>query len=159
MYSIPCTRILCNFSMQLLKYFCPPKVEKKPPSKVAQNSSILLFSPIALTTQKVQTEEFLFQNMAYWLTVYRTAVTALYTNLLVIKCLLSWKWHPRSSHIRTPNYLLYNKVGFFSVVGLAFEAETFMKSQTQLFIEIYYWLRYCLYLEFISHGHGHPMKV
>ena len=94
-------------------FFCPQKVEKKTPSKVAQNSSNLLFSPIALTTQKVQTEEFLFQNVAYWLTVYRTAVTALYTNLLVIKCLLSWKWHPRSSHIRTPNYLLYNKVGFF----------------------------------------------
>ena len=43
---------------------------KKTPSKVAQKSSNLFF----LTAQTAQTEEFMFQNMTYWPTVYRTGV-------------------------------------------------------------------------------------
>ena len=45
---------------------------KKPPSKVAQNSSNPLFSLTALTAQKAQTEEFMFKNVAYRPTVYKT---------------------------------------------------------------------------------------
>ena len=45
---------------------------KKPPLKVAQKNSNPLFSLTALTAQKAQTEEFMFQNVAYWPTVYRT---------------------------------------------------------------------------------------
>ena len=45
---------------------------QKPRSKVAQNSSNPLFFLTALTAHTVQTEEFLFQNVAYRLTVYRT---------------------------------------------------------------------------------------
>ena len=47
---------------------------KKPLSKVAQNSPNPLFSLTALTCQTAQTEEFMFQNVAYWQTVYRTGV-------------------------------------------------------------------------------------
>ena len=57
--------ILCNFSMRMLKYFfCQQKV-KKPPSKVAQNSSNPLFFLTALTAQMATTEVFMFQNVAY----------------------------------------------------------------------------------------------
>ena len=38
---------------------------KKPPSKVAQNSSNPFFFLTALIAQTAQTEEFLFQNVAY----------------------------------------------------------------------------------------------
>ena len=53
------------------KIFFAHKKLKKPTSKVAQNSSNPLFF---LTAQTAQTEEFLFQNMAYWITVYRTGL-------------------------------------------------------------------------------------
>ena len=53
---------------------------KKPTSKVAQNSSNPLFFLTALTAQTAQTEEFLFQNVAYWLTVYRTGTS----------CIVAW---------------------------------------------------------------------
>ena len=46
---------------------------KKPPSKVAQNSSNPLFLT-ALTAKTAQTEEFIFQNVAYRPTVYGTGV-------------------------------------------------------------------------------------
>ena len=49
---------------------------RKPPSKVAQNNSNPLFFLTAWAAQMAQTEEFMFQNMAYRTTVYRTgAVT------------------------------------------------------------------------------------
>ena len=48
------------------------KLKKTPPSKVAQNFSNPLFFLTALTAQTAQTEKYLFQNVAYWLTVYRT---------------------------------------------------------------------------------------
>ena len=54
------------------KIFFAHKKLKKPPTKVAQNSSNQLFFLTALTAQTAQTEESLFQNVAYWLTVYRT---------------------------------------------------------------------------------------
>ena len=60
--------VLCNFSMRLLKcffkFFFALKKLKKPPSKVAQNSSNPLFSLTASTAQMAQTEEFMFQNVA-----------------------------------------------------------------------------------------------
>ena len=49
-------------------FFCPQKVEKKPPSKVAQKYS-KKNSPIA--AQTAQTKEFLFQNVAYSSNVYK----------------------------------------------------------------------------------------
>ena len=50
-------------------FFSPQKVEK-PPSKVAQeNSNPPFFFLTAWAAQTVQTEEFMFQNVA---TVYRT---------------------------------------------------------------------------------------
>ena len=46
---------------------------KKPPSKVAQkNSNPLFFSLTASTAHMAQTEVFMFQNVAYRTTVYRT---------------------------------------------------------------------------------------
>ena len=51
---------------------------KKPPSKVAQKNSNLIFFSLtawaAQTTQTAQTEEFMFQIVAYRPTVYRTGV-------------------------------------------------------------------------------------
>ena len=51
-------------------FFCPQML-KKTPSKVAQKISNPLFFLTALTAQTEQTEEFMFQNVAYWPTVYR----------------------------------------------------------------------------------------
>jgi hypothetical protein len=45
---------------------------KKTPSKVAQKNSNPLFSLTASTAQMAQTKEFMFQNVAYRPTVYRT---------------------------------------------------------------------------------------
>ena len=45
---------------------------KKPPSKVAQKNSNPLLFLTASTAQMAQTEEFMFQNLAYRPTVYRT---------------------------------------------------------------------------------------
>ena len=54
----------------MISFFVHQKL-KKPPSKVSQNSSNPLFFLTALTAQTTQTEEFMFQNVAYWPTVYR----------------------------------------------------------------------------------------
>ena len=72
--------ILCNFSMRLLECFLnilkknfALKKLKKTPSKVAQkNSNPLFFLLTASTAQMAQTEEFMFENVAYRPTVYRT---------------------------------------------------------------------------------------
>ena len=45
---------------------------KKPPSEVAQKNSNSFFSLTASTAQIAQTAKFMFQNMAYRPTVYRT---------------------------------------------------------------------------------------
>ena len=55
-----------------LRNFFAHKKLKKTPSKVAQNFSNSLFFLMTLTAQTAQTEEFLVQNVAYRLTVYRT---------------------------------------------------------------------------------------
>ena len=47
---------------------------KKTPSKVSQKNSNPLFFLTASSAQTAQTEEFMFQNVAYWPTVYRTGV-------------------------------------------------------------------------------------
>ena len=56
------------WTSSIYSFFALKKL-KKPPSKVAQKYS-KKFSPIAAKT--VQTEEFLFQNVAYRSTVYNT---------------------------------------------------------------------------------------
>ena len=56
---------------------------KKTPSKVAQKYSNL-FAPIA--AQTAQTEEFMFQNVVYRPTVYKTgALTITYDSILMSK--------------------------------------------------------------------------
>ena len=47
---------------------------KKPPSKVAQKNSNPLFFITAWAAQTAQTEEFMFQNVAYRPTVYKTGM-------------------------------------------------------------------------------------
>ena len=61
--------------MRMLKYllknfnfFCPQKVEKNHPQKLLRIPQIFT----ALTAQTAQTEEFMFQNVAFRPTVYRT---------------------------------------------------------------------------------------
>ena len=49
---------------------------KKTPSKVSQKNSNPLFFLTASSAQTAQTEEFMFQNVAYRPTVYRTGVKA-----------------------------------------------------------------------------------
>ena len=56
------------------KIFFAHKKLKKSLSKVAQKNSNPLFSLTALTAKTAQTEEFMFQNVAYRPTVYRTGV-------------------------------------------------------------------------------------
>ena len=61
----------CNFLLWTIKYFFSfdHKNLKNPPLKDAQKYSSL-FSPIV--AQTAQIEEFIFQNVAYIATVYRT---------------------------------------------------------------------------------------
>ena len=47
--------------------FWPPKIEKKKnPQKLLRIPKIHFFPLTALTAQTTQTEEFMFQNVAYW---------------------------------------------------------------------------------------------
>ena len=62
------------FSKKFKKKNFAHKKLKKPPSKVAQKNSNPLFSLTASTAQMAQTEEFMFQNVAYRPTVYRTGM-------------------------------------------------------------------------------------
>ena len=48
---------------------------KNHPQKLLRIPQIHFFFITALTAQTAQTEEFLFQNVVYWLTVYRTGLT------------------------------------------------------------------------------------
>ena len=59
----------------------PSKSWKKPPSKVAQKNSNPLFFLLPWAAQMAQTEEFMFQNVAYRPTVYRTGICSLWTRI------------------------------------------------------------------------------
>ena len=79
--------ILCNFLVQTLQCFLKQfanKKLKKTSSKVAQKNSNPLFFLTALTAQTAQTEEFIFQDVAYRPTVYyRTGIWPIkYTELI-----------------------------------------------------------------------------
>ena len=58
--------------MQLFSTVFLHKKLKKPPSKVAQKNSNPPFFLTAWPAQTAKTEEFMFQNVAYRPTVYRT---------------------------------------------------------------------------------------
>ena len=60
------------FKKEILSFFFVHKKLKQPPSKVAQKNSDPLFSLTAWAAQTAQTEEFMFQNVAFRPTVYRT---------------------------------------------------------------------------------------
>jgi hypothetical protein len=60
-----------NVFRKNLIFFCPQKVEKTT-LKVAQKNSNHFFFLTASTAQMAQTEKFMFQNVAYRPTVYRT---------------------------------------------------------------------------------------
>ena len=60
-------------------YFVHKKL-KKPSSKVAQKK---LKSTLFLTAQMTQTEEFMFQNVAYRTTLYKTGVDTMKSEFLV----------------------------------------------------------------------------
>ena len=59
------------FSADAAIFFFANKKMKKPPSKVAQKHSNRHFFPYC---QTAQTEEFMFQNVAYRPTAYRTGL-------------------------------------------------------------------------------------
>ena len=50
------------------------KKKKKKNQKLLRIPLIHIFSPTALTAQTAQTEEFMFHNVAYWPTEYRTGI-------------------------------------------------------------------------------------
>ena len=53
-------------------FFSPQKVKKKHPKKLHRNTQIYLFSLTAWASQTAKTKGFMFQNVAYKPTVYRT---------------------------------------------------------------------------------------
>ena len=53
-------------------FFLPLKTWKNDPQKLLRKTQIHFFSLTASTAQMAQTEEFMFQNVAYRPTVYRT---------------------------------------------------------------------------------------
>ena len=62
------------FLKKNLKKILTTKSWKNYPQKLLRIPQIHFFFLTALTAQTAQTEEFMFQNVAYWLTVYRTVV-------------------------------------------------------------------------------------
>jgi len=74
--------MLCNYLVRTLQYFqkilnslfCPQKVEKKNTQKSCSEKlkSTTFFPLTILTAKTAQTEEFMFQNVAFRPTVYRT---------------------------------------------------------------------------------------
>ena len=64
----------CHVLEKIFKFFCPQKL-KKTPLKVTQKNSNPLSFLTASSAQVAQTEEFMFQNVAYRPTVYRTGVS------------------------------------------------------------------------------------
>ena len=60
------------FEDQIFKKFCPQKVEKPTPKSCSEKLKSTSFPFTASTAQMAQTKEFMFQNMAYRPTVYRT---------------------------------------------------------------------------------------
>ena len=67
------------FLKNFQKFFLPSKSWKNHPQKLLRIPQIHFFSLTASTAQMAQTEEFMFQNVAYWPTVYRTGVDTQYT--------------------------------------------------------------------------------
>ena len=73
--------ILCNFSMRMLKcflkkfkFFLPTKSWKNHPQKLLRITQIHFFFLTAWAAQTAQTEEFMFRNVVYRPTVYRTGL-------------------------------------------------------------------------------------
>ena len=64
--------------LECLKKKFAHKKEKKTPTKVAQKYSNPLFFLTASTAQMAKTEEFMFQNVAYIPTVYKTGVNTIF---------------------------------------------------------------------------------
>ena len=63
-------RMLKYFS-KFFEFFLPTKIWKNHPQKLLRIPQIHFFVLTALTAQ---TAEFMFQNLAYWPTVYRTGI-------------------------------------------------------------------------------------
>ena len=55
-----------------IKFFLPTKSWKNHPQKLLRKTQIHFFSLTAWAAQTAQTEEFMFQNVAYRPTVYKT---------------------------------------------------------------------------------------
>ena len=62
------------FSKKKINIFCPQKVEKTTLKSCSEKLKSTFFPLTASTAQMAQTEKFMFQNMAYRPTVYRTGV-------------------------------------------------------------------------------------
>ena len=58
------------------KFFFAAKSWKNHPQKLLRKTQIHFFFLTILSAQTAQTEEFMFQNVAYRPTVYRTGITA-----------------------------------------------------------------------------------
>ena len=59
---------------KIIVFFLPTKGWKNHPQKLLRKTQIHFFPLTASTAQMAQTEEFMFQNVAYWPTVYRTGI-------------------------------------------------------------------------------------
>ena len=67
--------------LKIIYFFYPTKSWKNPLKSCSEFLKSTFFLT-ALTAQTAQTEEFLFQNVAYWLTVYRTGVSTMFRKWL-----------------------------------------------------------------------------
>ena len=86
------------FSKTFKKFFCPQKVEKTT-LKICSEFLKSTFFLTALTAQTAQTEEFLFQNVAYWLTktIYRTIYRTFH--IMIFKFYEGTSWGGGGGHI------------------------------------------------------------
>ena len=111
--------------------FWPPKVKKKHPQKLLRIPQIHFFSLTALTAQTAQTQEFMFQNVAYWPTVYRTGDLP---NIKAVGGHLFRSWHrfaKTSTEIPDPNECPWTIIGVSLASFLKLEwaiKETFFSS-------------------------------
>ena len=65
-----------------LRFFLPTKSWKNHPQKLLRKTQIHFFFLTASSAQMAQTEEFMFQNVAFRPTVYRTGLLGINSNII-----------------------------------------------------------------------------
>ena len=100
----------------MLQYF-QKKAHKNHPQKLLRKTQIHFFSLLPWAAQMAQTEEFMFQNVAYRPTVYRTGAFSMFPMLGTNLCLkAAWGRQKRQvCKIDANDYFLVIRITWFGI--------------------------------------------